>query len=136
MGFFDRFRYKDPVEKLIHEVVNDFKVERLLCESDLCAAFNCMYHRYKNESTRNKIIDKLNDRCKSGELIGLWHICTDFACVEFADQIRSSFEIMQATAHDLQKKDIATSILDGKVYSMSEFKSALESAKKMQINRS
>lgn len=125
MGLFDRFRFRDPIEKLVYDVVKIFKIERLTSDSDLRAAFICMQQRYRDENIRRRIINRLEDKCKSGSQIGLWHVCTDFACVEFAEHHKSDFEIMQATAHDLKNMDISIDILDGRVYSMSEFKSAL-----------
>jgi hypothetical protein len=129
MGLFDIFRFKDPVEKLVHDVVKIFKVQRVTSESDLLAAFCCLYWRYTDEGMRQKIIDRMEKRCKDGDLIGLWHVCTDFACVEFADLHKSDFQFMQATAHDLQKMGIAEDILDGRVYSIAEFRSALNNTK-------
>lgn len=127
MGFFGN-KHKDPVEKLIHEVVNDFKTERLLRKSDLRSALVCMRKRYPNEGFRRKIVERLEKRCIDGEKIGLWQICTDFAYVEFATSGVSEFTIMQATAHDLQKIGIRRKILEGRVYSLSDFKSAMEFA--------
>ncbi len=129
MGLFDMFRFKDPVEKLVHDVAKIFEAQRSTTDSDLCAAFICMYRRYKDEDIRRKIIEKLEEKCRGGNTIGLWHVCTDFALVEFSDYKKSDFEIMQATAHDLQKMGISTKILDGRVYSISEFKSALNCGK-------
>ncbi len=132
MGFFDNIKYKDPVEKLIHEVVNDFKSERLLRKSDLRSALVCMRRRYSNEGFRRKISERLENRCIDGGKIGLWHICTDFASVEFAASGVSDYDIMQATANDLRKMGIMTKILDGKVYSLSDFKSAMEFAEEYE----
>lgn len=127
MGFFGN-KYKDPVEKLIQEVVNDFKTERLLRKSDLRSALVCMRKRYTNEEFRLKIGERLEKRCMDREKIGLWKICTDFACVEFATSGVSEFTIMQATAHDLQKIGIRRKIREGRVYSLSYFKTAMEFA--------
>ena len=130
MGIFDKFKYRDTVEQLTHEVVNDFKTERLLRKSDLRSALVCMRKRYSDEGFRRKISERLEKRCIDGEAIGLWRICTDFAYVEFAISGASEFTIMQATAHDLQKIGIRRRILVGRVYSLSVFKSAMEFAEK------
>jgi len=125
MGLFDRFMSKDPVEKMVQDVVKYSQVVRLT-ENGLTAGFVAMAYMFKDEEIKIKITNRLRERCQKNESIGLWHICTDFAVIKFGTKTSSSFEfeIMQATAVDLKKMGIAESILDGQRYSLSEFQMA------------
>ena len=132
MGLFDRFTSKDPVEKMVQDVVKYSSVIRLT-DNGLTAGFVAIHRMFKDEEIKIKITNRLRERCQKNESIGLWHICTDIAIIKFGGNKPFSFEfeIMQATAFDLQKMGVAEGVLDGQRYSLLEFQAAERRSKEL-----